>query len=375
MSVHVLHVGRLGNNLFQYVLGRIIAEHHGYSLECANARIEDFCPAGRLPEGLGPPGVMEYLAREYGVGASGTLRDLGPELFSADLQVAGRRFTAPSEAHCIRLGDDWGGQTFDLPALLADTSPRQIRLAGFFQRFEYYAGHRQRIRTWLRCRAMGSPFAVRRHDVLINLRRGSDFDALNWTLPLSYYEQILSGLSPLGQVYVIGTGIDAHVRQRLRPFHPIYYPGSVAAHFSFFRQFRRIVISNSTFAWWAAFLADAEEIYAPRSTNPAVYGFTGFGDVDLHMREPRYREVLTSGNPVVHRHFDATLQRLTVARHDGHAVEMSVAGVNRQVMNWLLAREIAPGIAELHRHWADLVTCESVAQLRASGLLSMAVQV
>lgn len=375
MSVKVLHVGRLGNNLFQYVLGRIIAEHHGLALECADPRFEDFCPAGRLPTGLGPPGVMDYLAKEYGVGASGTLQDLGAELFATDLSVAGRHFDTPVEDHCIALGTDWGGQTLDLQAILTDSSPRQIRLAGFFQRYEYYAGHRQRIRSWLQCHPIPSPFRIRQHDVLINLRRGSDFHGLNWTLPLSYYEQILAGLRQLGQVYVVGTGIDDHVRNRLRPFHPIYYPGSVAAHFSFFRQFRRIVISNSTFAWWAAFLADAEEIYAPRSTNPAVYGFTGFGDVDLHMREPGYREVLTSGNPVVHRSFDARSRRPTVARHGGHAVEMSVAGVNRKVMNWLLTREVAPGIAELHRHWADLITCESVSQLRASGLVSMAVQV
>ena len=375
MSVRVLHVGRLGNNLFQYALGRIIAEHHDYALECLNTRLEDFCPTGGVPKDLGPPGTMEYLAREYGVGASGTLQDLGTGLFTNALAVAGRRVRAPVEDHCIALGGGWGGQTVDLEAVLADTRPRQIRLAGFFQRYEYYAAHRQRIRSWLQCRPVASPFGVRPHDVLVNLRRGADYDALNWTLPLSYYEQILAGLSRLGQVYVVGTGIDDHARKRLRPFHPIYYPGSVAAHFSFFRQFRRIVISNSTFAWWAAFLADAEEIHAPRSANPAVYAFTGFGDVDLHMREPRYREVLTTGNPVVHRHFDADAQRLVVARHDGHAVEMRVDGVNHKVMSWLLSREIAPGLAELQRHWAGLVTCESVAQLRASGLLAMAVQV
>ena len=375
MSVRVLHVGRLGNNLFQYVLGRIIAEHHGLALRCTTARLEDFCPTGQIPQGLGPPGSMEYLAREYGVGAPDTLHDVAHELFATNLAVDGRSIEAPVENHSIALGGDWGGQSINLHAILSDARPRQIRLAGFFQRYEYYAAHRERIRTWLRCRSVPLPFTIGRRDVLVNFRRGSDFDALNWTLPLSHYEQILAGLETIGQVYVIGTGIDTHVRERLRRFRPTYFPGSIAAHFFLFRQFRRLVISNSTFAWWAAFLSDATEIYAPRSGSRAVYGFTGFSDVDLHMREPRYREVLTHGNPVVHRSFDALTKRLKVSRHDGHAVELSVAKVNYRVMNWLLDREVAPGIAEMHDQWPDLVTWESLAQLRNSGLVSMAVQV
>lgn len=375
MSVKVRYVGRLGNNLFQYALGRIIAEHHGFELACVPARFEDFCPAGHLPASIGPPGAMEYLAREFGVGAAGTLDDLADELFIGKLTVAGRRCETPLDDYSIALGAEWGGQTLDLQAILADSSRRQIRLCGFFQRYEFYAAHRECIRGWLQCRQVVAPFTIRSNDVLVNFRRGSDFDALNWTLPLSYYEQILAGMGAIGQVYVIGTGIDEHVRARLRRFHPIYYPGSAVAHFSFFRQFRRLVISNSTFAWWAAFLSDAGEIFAPKSTSSSVFGFTGFSDVDLHMREPRYREVETSGNPVVHRSFNALTQRLKISRRDGHAVELAVDSVNRRVMKWLLTREAAPGIAELHNEWAGLVTWQSLAQLRHSGLVSMAVQV
>jgi hypothetical protein len=57
------------------------------------------------------------------------------------------------------------------------------------------------------------------------------------------------------------------------------------------RRFNKMVLSNSTFAWWAGFLSAAERIYLPITTNGSGYAFRGFGDVDLLTGEPRYTAV------------------------------------------------------------------------------------
>jgi hypothetical protein len=105
------------------------------------------------------------------------------------------------------------------------------------------------------------------------------------------YEQVLSSLRNVRRVFVCGTGVDDQARRLLSKYKPIYYDGAPIEHFFFMTRFNRIVLSNSTFAWWAAFLSDAEELYAPRAPGVNAFGFTGYKDVDLHMREPRYHEV------------------------------------------------------------------------------------
>ena len=139
------------------------------------------------------------------------------------------------------------------------------------------------------------PFEVHSDDLLVNVRRGVDYGALGWTLPLSYYLGLLRDLPLPGRVYVCGTCIDDRMRAAFRRYSPIYCDDlAPMEQFVLMTRFNRIILSNSTFAWWAAFLSDAVELYAPRAAGGAMdraFAFTGFREVDLHMREARYREV------------------------------------------------------------------------------------
>jgi hypothetical protein len=112
-------------------------------------------------------------------------------------------------------------------------------------------------------------------------------------MPLSFYRTVLSRVRDVGKVYVCGTGIDANVRRFLGKYKPIYYDADPIHHFAFIQRFNRIILSNSTFAWWAAFLSRATRIYAPRlaSNDIVAYSFRGYGDVDLRIPSRRYREV------------------------------------------------------------------------------------
>ena len=359
MSVRVESLGRLGNNLFQYCLGRIIAEHHGLAFEWAPMRAA-----------LLTSEELQWSSIETQTPSDGTLAAQGAQIFSTDLAVAGERVSQPVEAYEIQRGGSWSGQRLDLAALLANSARRQIRLAGFFQRFEYYAPHRERIHRWLQVQPMARIIDVQANDVLVNFRRGNDYDILHWTLPLSYYCETLNNLRDLGRVYVMGTGIDEHVVERLKIYDPIYFTGTVAEQFAFFGRFRRMLISNSTFAWWAAFLSDAELIYAPRSLSDSCYGFSGFRDVDLHMHEPRYQEVSTAGNPVRSRTLCAQTRLLRTELTDGRTVEACVSGLEPRSMAWLLEQPEAVGCDEFLKMHPGTVSAEALANLMKSGLLT-----
>jgi len=354
MSVHVTLVQRLGNNLFQYALGRIIAEHHGLALHCVQR------PYNYWPH--------QSLGRRGNPGPTATLHGIAECFPSAPLDLRGRTVDAPVERYEIERGDGWKGHVLNLHEILADPSPRQIRLYGFFQRYEYFGPYRDRIREWFRPRALTPPpWPIGPDDVLLSIRRGADYGNLNWTLSLSYYERILDGLRDPGRVYVCGVGIDDTVRQRLARFDPTYYDAGPIEHFAFIMRFRRIVLSNSTFAWWAAFLSEAEEVYAPRSPDGEAFGFTGWlkEEVDLHTHEPRYIEVV-----------DAEIAQFVpfavcqpTSHADVRAALTSLDEASRQLWTWMAEQPGRITTGELLRRHGHIDVRKALDDLTSAGLL------
>lgn len=265
MSVCVHLLGRLGNNLFQYVFARLLAEQHGFALDC-----------------LQEPWVAhEFLGRRFDQAPHADLSGFLPHFPDLRLKLPGKRCAAPVQAHEFRTFEEWDGHTVDLGAL-QHPGARRIVLRGFFERAEYYAPHLDRIRAWLRFVPAPTPLAIGPRDVLVNLRRGLDMALVERVLALDYYRRALHELPDVGRVHVCGTGLDGRARAALAEFDPLYHDGSPHEHFSFLMRFRRVVLSNSTFCWWAAVLSPtAEELHAPSSNVPGV---------DLRLPGPRYRE-------------------------------------------------------------------------------------
>jgi len=364
MSVKVTFLGRLGNNLFQYALGRIVAENHGLELRCE-----------RLPEP-----APSFMGHNLEVGPSATIENLTFYFPNAPLYLPGRAYSEPIECFEIKPGTNWSGNLIDLQSILANRTPRQIRLAGYFQRFEYFEPYRDRIRVWFRLRPIPAPFRVAANDVLVNIRRGGDYGILGWTLSLSYYDQVLSNLRNLGKVYICGECIDNQVRRCFAKYEPIYYDGAPIEQFIFITSFSRIILSNSTFAWWAAFLSEATEIYAPRSAYGHAYGFTGYRDVDLHMREPRYREVdnasiakftlfVPNGNVVTS--MDDESQELLIKRFDGGFTAISIDDSNRKLLLWLIQQKDPVTFAEVRRRYSGPNLKNILTELLKSGIVSL----
>ncbi|MBN9615290.1 MAG: hypothetical protein BGO25_03610 [Acidobacteriales bacterium 59-55] len=275
MSVDVRLSGRLGNNLFQYALGRVIAEQQGLEFNCL--------PPDRA--------VIMFMGQEVDIGPPATLANQIEHFPNASFHIPGRRVTGPIENLEIENRGDWNGVTVDLSALLADRTPRHFKIHGGFQREEYFTPFRNEIRKWFRLKRAKHLHRLMAEDVVVNIRRGYDFGALNLTLSMSYYHHALATLRNVRNIYVCGTGIDNQVRASLACFSPIYYDGTPIDHFRFIQRFNRIVLSNSTFAWWAAFLSDASEIVGPRSRLHDCLGLSGDGTIDLAMKESRYREI------------------------------------------------------------------------------------
>jgi Glycosyl transferase family 11 len=367
MSVKVTLQGRLGNNLFQYALGRIIAESHGMELICEYPRSTQWI----------------FMGQNQDIGPDATLIGLKEYFPNAPLCIPGRTIDAPIEVFATGMHDGWTGHTIDLQSVLANRSPRQIQLAGFFQRFEYYAPYCDRIRSWFRPGSITLPLSVADNDVLINIRRGFDYGYLGWGLSMSYYIHVLSGLRDLGRVYVCGTGIDDQVRRCLSKYKPIYFSGTPIEQFNFITRFNRIILSNSTFAWWAAFLSEAAEIYAPRAAHEAMYGFTGYSDVNLHTGESRYHEI-TNTAPAKFSTFYAVNNTNTVSfnnnrsgvvinRANGTCEIIPANNTNYDLLTWIIRQRGLITYDKIWKYYAgsDLGLYNLIGQLVKSGFMSV----
>jgi len=218
--------GRLGNNIFQYCFGRILATELGYKL--ASPSIEGFV------------GTQENVEGE-----------------SLDI-------------HPLNLD----GHVVDLRDILHNQQGRQIVLGGYFQRYEYYKNYQTEIRKWMDidCYDVGQT----ENDIIVHVRLGdtmTEFSSKHThVLPFSYYEKALSNIS-FDKVYICSdqeTISGEYIRQ-FDKYDPIILRGSGSGSgplhaledFRAIISFSKIIIAQSTFSWWGAFLSNASEIFVP----------------------------------------------------------------------------------------------------------------
>lgn len=203
--VSVNYIGRLGNNLFQYVLGRIIAQRRGYQLT-----------ASPIP---GFPGTRDKLP-------GGDHSNFPPVVLE--------------------------GNQIDLAAVLNSQNPSHIILDGFFQRSEYFTPLRETIREWLRMEPGQHPGAS--PDLLVHVRR-TDYVQHGWALPFEFYEQAIKAHLPAGGRLMIATDdpMDPFFL-RFRQWRPAFFRGSVDHLMRLMTEAPRFLMSQSSFSWWPAFL-------------------------------------------------------------------------------------------------------------------------
>ena len=234
--VEVRYKARFGNNLFQYCLGRILAEELGFALQAVP--IEGF------------PNTAQTVA--------GAVHE-GPELVLT-------------------------GQQIPLADILADRSPRRIVLDGWFQHASYYRPYRDRIRHWLAMdRAIHVPDV--KPDLVVNVRR-TDYIQLGWALPFTYYEEAVGRLLPAGgDVWIVTDDAADPFFRQFRRWRPRFFKGNPLEQMLFMTCAPRLVMSQSTFSWWPAFLSESQQTACPVPTFGCwAVGSAGIG-IDLIERD------------------------------------------------------------------------------------------
>ena len=256
--IRVVMLGRLGNNLFQYALGRALSEKHGVPLELDaswfNGRTWPYVsPLGKLP---GFASQKAKLARPFSIG-SRALKKLNGKHHWEYLNVP-----------IIR--EKESDQSFDAALLQA---PSDCVVFGYFQSPLYFQGIEHLIRSELSTEGLGlelghGNLAARLREsnsVAVHVRRTDYVNNRHLYLPdADYYKRAMDRMRyavPSARFFVFSddpkwcveefVSPDTTVLTHSDPYQPLadLHLMSLAANH---------IIANSSYSWWAAWLGKKE---------------------------------------------------------------------------------------------------------------------
>lgn len=217
--IKVSYHGRLGNQMFQYALGRILAEELGFQLE-----------AEPLP-------------------------------FSAThTSVEGKVYTEE--------GYYFDGHKLDFEYLLSEQPQKRIILNGHFQRSAYYLPFWDKVKSWYSFpidklkRKYRSLQKINEEDILIYIRLSDYLTVYRWALTAQFYHTVLQ-MASYRNVYIITEDDEDVYLKEFERYNPTFLMADGLTQMFCGLLFNKIVMSCSTFAWWGAMLSDANEIYFP----------------------------------------------------------------------------------------------------------------
>lgn len=252
--IRVLMLGRLGNNLFQYALGRVLAEKHGVPLVMDGSwfNAEGWSQVNCLKLLPGPAAGTARVVRRFSPGARALLKATGKHYW----EYRGVPVLKENESD----------QTFDPRFLKA---PADCMLFGYFQSPLYFEGMGDQLREELSTGGLGlekgrEALAEKlRHprSVAVHVRRTDYAGNPNLDLcGMDYYRSAIQRMrgSVAGARFHVFSDDPAWCRSRFHeddcevldqapqnmPLADLHLMASASHH----------IIANSSFSWWAAWL-------------------------------------------------------------------------------------------------------------------------
>jgi len=215
--------GTCGNQLWQYAVARIYAQENGHQLyKDMSSSIRDdlihFKNATNLSSGHGNNGFIDERTTRY---VDGHLHN----------------FTSLLESY-------------------------DAIFNGYFQRFEYIRDHKKQIQQWFEVERE-LPIALNDSDLVLSIRRGWNGYPTDQCPPASFYEKIIEAEDPSRIILCTDTFSDEYFNFLSKYENVHLADHDMMTQFCLIKSASKVVLSPSTFCWWAAWLGNAQTIYYP----------------------------------------------------------------------------------------------------------------
>jgi hypothetical protein len=207
--IQVKYNGTHGNKMWEYAVARLYAETHGHAFY-ADA-IDGLPNTAQIVDGIGRVGNVSHLR----------------------------------------------GHKFDFNVCNGD-----VIFDGFFQRYEYLKGNRQKLLNWFKS-DIDSPCSVEEDDLVLSIRRGWNGYPTHLCPPSSFYTALIKKVNPR-RIYLCTDSFDDQYFSFLKDFNDVVFFREIyLMQFDLIRKAKTLVLSPSTFCWWAAYLGNANKIFYP----------------------------------------------------------------------------------------------------------------
>ena len=209
--INVQKLGTLGNNMWQYAVARVIAEKYNLKLNCYS-----------IP---GFPNTRQ--------------------------SVDGNECNSPS----VKIT----GHLFDINSL----GSSRIEMAGYVQRYEYIRDHKEKVKEWFQL-DVESPIEVLPTDFVVSIRRGWNGWPTSLCPPKEYFIEVFKHVEH-DRIILCTDSFDDPFFDFIDDLdvEVIKAKYSPLEQFALIKSANNILLTSSTYCWWAAFLSDAENIYYP----------------------------------------------------------------------------------------------------------------
>jgi hypothetical protein len=246
--------GRLGNQMFQYSICRIVAEKNNFNF---------------------------YIPEKGSKSTEGVhLKNYFPNL---DMGIKdGEIMNSYTEDHTIQKFND---EIFNVPDF--------TEISGFFQSPLYFSGYEEKIRSWFEIEIDEKTKSIldqyNPKDYCYVHIRGLDYkNHEHWFLEKDYYvksmEYIKSIKSDISFIF-----ITDDPGEPLKWFPNIkYMKNDMMVDFNLLLHSKYLIIPNSTFSWWPAFLDPKKIVIAPNNWLNYNKPELGFYPVDIKTTNFKY---------------------------------------------------------------------------------------
>jgi hypothetical protein len=233
MSVVVNHISgsRHGNQLCQYVIGRIISEKLKFKSFGIDQNHREFALNG-FDLNYNQPDYAAYNTPIQKIGTSSTYH------YSETLE--------------------WAHPDFDLDAICNDTTPRKILLEGFFQRKKYFLPFKEQIKEWYNF----INYDIPSNHAAIHIRLG-DLRESNHPdlLPIEYYQQALDMLDFNKLTICTDTPTDSeYILPLIKKYNAEIFTGDERETICFLASHNNLVLSVGSFSFWASLFSNGKNI-------------------------------------------------------------------------------------------------------------------